>query len=102
MRGWDQRSGSLFSYVDIEARVPTRHPLRYIREQVNAPLAKLDRQFAALYLSEGHPSAAPKRLIRVSLSQLLYSIRSELQLMERMEFDLLFRWFVGLGVDDRV
>jgi len=102
MRGTDQRSGSLFSYVDIEARVPAGHPLRRIRELVNAALAKLDRQFAAVYSSDGRPSIPPERLIRSSLLQLLYSIRSERQLMERMEFDLLFRWFVGLGIDDPV
>lgn len=102
MRGADRGSGSLFSYVDIEARVPSAHPLRRIRELVNGALAKLDRQFGALYSSEGRPSIPPERLIRASLLQLLYSIRSERQLMERMDFDLLFRWFVGLGVDDPV
>lgn len=102
MRGTDQRSGSLFSYVDIEARVAAGHPLRRIRELVNAALAKLDEQISGLYAREGRPSIPPERLIRASLLQLLYSIRSERQLMERMEFDLLFRWFVGLGIDDAV
>jgi transposase len=102
MRGMDQRSGSLFSYVDIEARVPEGHPLRRVRELVNGALAELDRQFSVLYSLEGRPSIPPERLIRASLLQLLYSIRSERQLMERMEFDLLFRWFVGLGIDDPV
>lgn len=102
MRGKDQRSGSLFSYVDIEARVPAGHPLRQVRELVNATLAKLDERLAGLYSGEGRPSIPPERLIRSSLLQLLYSIRSERQLMERLEFDLLFRWFVGLGIDDPV
>jgi transposase len=102
MRGTDQRSGSLFSYIDIEARVPAGHPLRRIRELANGALGKLDRQFAGLYSPEGRPSIPPERLIRASLLQLFYSIRSERQLMERMEFDLLFRWFVGLGIDDPV
>ena len=102
MRGTDQQSGSLFSYVDIEARVPAGHPLRRIRELVNTALAKLDERFSGLYAREGRPSIPPERLIRASLLQLLYSIRSERQLMERMEFDLLFRWFVGLGIDDPV
>jgi transposase len=102
MRGIDERSGSLFSYVDIERRVPAGHPLRHVRELVNAALLQLDERFAGLYSREGRPSIAPERLLRASLLQLLYSIRSERQLMERMEFDLLFRWFVGLGIDDPV
>jgi len=102
MRGADERSGSLFSYVDIEDRVPAAHPLRLIRELVNSALATLDRKFEKLYSAEGRPSIPPERLIRASLLQLLYSIRSERQLMERLDFDLLFRWFVGLGIDDAV
>jgi transposase len=100
MRGSDDRSGSLFSYVDIEARVPTTHPLRHIRELVNAALARLDGRFVTLYSADGRPSIPSERLVRASLLQLFYSIRSERQLMERLEFDLLFRWFVGLGIDD--
>ena len=102
MRGTDQRSGSLFSYVDIEARVPKEHPLRGVRELVNGALSKLDKRFRELYSKDGRPSIAPERLLRASLLQLFYSIRSERQLMERMDFDLLFRWFVGLGIDDPV
>ena len=102
MRGTDQRSGSLFSYVDIEARVPQEHPLRRIRDLVNGALSKLDKRFGELYSRDGRPSIPPERLLRASLLQLLYSIRSERQLMERMDFDLLFRWFVGLGIDDPV
>ncbi len=102
MRGLDERIGSLFSYVDIEARVPAGHPVRRIRELVNAALGELDGTFAGLYAREGRPSIAPEKLLRASLLQMLYSIRSERQLMERLEFDILFRWFVGLGIDDPV
>jgi transposase len=91
----------LFSYVDLEARVRADHPLRTIREIANAALADLTGEFAALYPPRlGRPSIAPERLLRATLLQAFYGIRSERQLMERMEFDLLFRWFVGLGVDD--
>jgi transposase len=102
MRGTDERSGSLFSYVDLEARVPMPHPLRAIREVVNAALAQMSGDFAALYAPLGRPSIAPEKLLRASLLQAFYSVRSERQLMERLEFDLLFRWFVGLGIDDSV
>ena len=102
MRGGDERTGSLFSYGDLEARVPAKHPLRTMRELVNASLAALDGSFAALYAKTGRPSIAPERLLRAVLLQMLYSIRSERQLMERLEFDLLFRWFVGLGMDEAV
>ena len=78
------------------------HPLRRIRDLTNSALARLDKKFAALYATEGRPSIPPERLLRASLLQLFYSIRSERQLMERMDFDLLFRWFVGLGIDDPV
>ena len=100
MRGGDDRSGSLFSYVDLEARVRADHPLRTIRAIVNAALSDLEREFAALYAPIGRPSIAPEKLLRAMLLQAFYSIRSERQLMERLEFDLLFRWFVGLGIDD--
>src|SRR5215475_15260427 len=101
MRGSDERSGSLFSYVDLEARVRPDHPLRTIREIANQALGDLTGEFAELYPARlGRPSIAPERLLRAMLLQAFYGIRSERQLMERMEFDLLFRWFVGLGVDD--
>jgi transposase len=100
MRGGDERSGELFSYIDLEDRVRTDHPLRAIREMVNTALAGLEREFAPLYARIGRPSIAPEKLLRAMLLQAFYSIRSERQLMERLEFDLLFRWFVGLGVDD--
>src|SRR3954452_7633661 len=100
MRGTDEGSGSLFSYVDLEARVPKGHPLRTIREIVNRALSELSADFGGMYAPLGRPSIPPEKLLRSSLVQAFYSIRSERQLMERLEFDLLFRWFVGLGIDD--
>jgi transposase len=102
MRGSDERNGSLFSFVDIEDRVPARHPLRKILEIVNAALATMDTDFARLYAANGRPSIAPERLLRAAMIQILFSIRSERQLMEQMQYNLLFRWFVGLGIDDPV
>jgi len=102
MRGTDNGTGSMFSYVDLERRVPAGHPLRTIREIVNEALAGLSAEFALLYSRLGRPSVPPERLLRASLLQAFYSVRSERQLMERLEFDLLFRWFVGLGIDDPV
>jgi transposase len=102
MRGSDTTTGSLFSYVDLERRIPARHPLRTIREVVNEALATLDAEFARLYAAGGRPSIAPEKLLRGSLIQAFFSIRSERQLMEQLEYNLLFRWFVGLGVDDPV
>ena len=100
MRGGDNRTGELFSYVDLEARVRRDHPLRAIRMIVNEALSALEREFAALYSPLGRPSIPPEKLLRAMLLQAFYSIRSERLLMERLEYDLLFRWFVGIGVDD--
>ena len=102
MRGEDRMSGALFSYVDVEARIAAKHPLRAMRRLTNAALAELDGKFSALYEAIGRPSIPPERLLRATLLQLLYSIRSERQLVERIEFDLLFRWFVGLSIDEKV
>ena len=102
MRGSDGRSGALFSYVDLEARVPWGHPLRAIRAVVNEALGGLSPTFARLYAPLGRPSIPPEQLLRALLLQAFYSIRSERQLMERLDFDLLFRWFIGLGIDDLV
>lgn len=102
MRGTDETSGSLFSYVDLEGRIPARHPLRKVRQVVNDALASLDAEFNILYSAEGRPSIAPERLIRASLLQILFAVRSERQLMEQMQYNLMFRWFVGLGIDDPV
>jgi transposase len=100
VRGGDNRTGELFSYVDLEARVRGDHPLRRIRAIVNEALAALERDFAALYSPIGRPSIPPEKLLRAMLLQAFYTIRSERLLMERLEYDLLFRWFVGIGVDD--
>jgi transposase len=100
VRGGDNRTGELFSYVDLEARVRRDHPLRAIRRIVNEALSELEREFAALYSPIGRPSIPPEKLLRAMLLQAFYSIRSERLLMERLEYDLLFRWFVGIGVDD--
>jgi transposase len=102
MRGDDGICGSLFSYIDLEDRVRADHPLRSIRAITNAALAALSGDFAALYSGMGRPSVPPEKLLRAMLLQAFYSVRSERQLMERIEFDLLFRWFVGIGVDDPV
>ncbi len=102
MRGTDKISGSLFSYVDIEERIPARHPLRQVKRIVDDALSSLDAEFGRLYAAEGRPSIAPERLMRASLIQILFSVRSERQLMEQMQYNLLFRWFVGLGIDDPV
>ena len=100
MRGCDHQSGSLFSYVDLEKRIRPDHPLRTIRRLVDDALASLDRAFTDLYAALGRPSIPPERLLRAMLLQAFSSIRSERQLMERLDHDLLFRWFVGLGIDD--
>jgi transposase len=102
MRGDDKICGRLFSYIDLEDRVRADHPLRSIREIANAALAALSGNFAALYSGMGRPSVPPEKLLRAMLLQAFYSVRSERQLMERIEFDLLFRWFVGIGIDDPV
>lgn len=100
MRGSDERTGELFSYVDLEARVRSDHPLRVIRAVANEALASMSGDFALLYAGIGRPSIAPEKLLRAMLLQAFYGLRSERQLMERLDYDLLFRWFVGLGVDD--
>ena len=102
MRGSDERTGSLFSFVDLEELVPARHPLRKIRQIVNDALATLDGEFSKLYASEGRPSIAPEKLLSASLLQAFYSIRSERQLIEQLGYNLLFRWFVGLGVQNPI
>jgi transposase len=102
MRGSDSQSGSLFSYVNLEERVPARHPLRKIKTVVDAALHDLDAEFAPLYAVDGRPGIAPERLLRAALVQILFSIRSETQLMEQLQYNLLFRWFVGLSIDEPV
>jgi transposase len=102
MRGTDPKQSTIFSYVSPEARIPQEHPLRATREMTNRALARLDRKFRKLYSGTGRPSVPPEQLLRALLLQVLYSIRSERMLMEQLEYNLLFRWFVGLEMDDRV
>lgn len=102
MRGSDAKSGSLFSYVDLDQRVPAKHPLRVIKALADDVLVSLDTEFERLYEGTGRQSIAPERLLRASLLQAFYSVRSERQLMEQIDYNLLFRWFVGLGIDDAV
>lgn len=102
MRGADEQPGSMFSYVSLEERVPPDHPLRAIRRITDRALERMSPQFGTLYINFGRPSIPPERLLRALLLQALYTIRSERQLMEQLEYNLLFRWFVGLGMDDAV
>ena len=99
MRGWDARSDALFSYVSCEARVPKDHPLRAIRQIVDEALGALSAEFEKLYARFGRPSIAPEKLLRALLLQAFYAVRSERQLMEQLDYNLLFRWFVGLSLD---
>lgn len=102
MRGADEQPGSMFSYVSLEARVPEDHPLRAIRRITDRALERLSPRFGTLYINFGRPSIPPEQLLRALLLQALYTIRSERQLMEQLDYNLLFRWFVGLGMDDAV
>ena len=102
MRGKDQQSDSLFSYIRLETRIPADHPLRPIRKLVDEGLLELSPAFSKLYAREGRPSIPPERLLRALLLQALYTVRSERLLMEQLEYNLLFRWFVGLSMDDVV
>ena len=97
MRGGDDRTEGLFSYVSCEARVPATHPLRLIRGLVDEALELMSPDFEGLYSKIGRPSIPPEKLLRALLLQAFYSIRSERQLMEQMDYNLLFRWFVGLS-----
>jgi transposase len=102
MRGADERTGTMFSYVSLEERVPADHPLRAVRRITDRALERLSPRFGTLYVNFGRPSIPPEKLLRALLLQALYTIRSERQLMEQLDFNLLFRWFVGLGIDDAV
>ena len=102
MRGEDRRSEGLFSYMRLETRIPADHPLRAVRELIDAALGDLSRDFSKIYSRDGRPGIAPERLLRALLLQAFYSVRSERQLMEQLNYNLLFRWFVGLSADDEV
>ena len=102
MRGDDRQQSAMFSYLSPEARVPQDHPLRVIRTMVDQVLAELSPRFEQLYAQTGRPSIAPEKLLRALLLQVLYTVRSERLLMEHLDYNLLFRWFVGLNMDDLV
>jgi transposase len=102
MRGFDEQPKHLFSYISIEQRVPATHPLRSIREMTDRVLTNLSPQFTKMYAKIGRPSIPPEKLLRALLLQVLYTVRSERLLMEQLEYNLLFRWFVGLDIDDPV
>ena len=105
MRGADSYNESLFSTVRLEDFVPANHPLRPIRVWVNEALAAMDAKLSAMYEADvkgGRPSIAPEKLMRAMLLQVLYSVRSERQLVEQIKYNLLFRWFVGLAIEDAV
>ena len=102
MRGHDAIQSSWFSYVSLEERIPKQHPLRRLRLLVDGVLTSMNAVFAERYSHTGRPSIAPEKLLRALLLQVLYTVRSERQLMEQLDYNLLFRWFVGLGIDDAV
>ncbi len=102
MRGADQKQEAIFSYVSPEKQVPVDHPLRAIREMVDTVLKEMSPRFARLYAQVGRPSIAPERLLRALLLQIFYSVRSERLLMEQLDYNLLFRWFVGMQTDEEV
>jgi transposase len=102
MRGEDPKQEAMFSYVSPEQRVPQDHPLRPVREMVDTILKEMSPQFAELYSDRGRPSIAPERLLRALLLQVFYSVRSERLLMEQLDYNLLFRWFVGMEMDEAV
>src|SRR5580700_1015174 len=102
MRGDEKQQGAMFSYVSLEERVPGDHPLRAIRGNVDEILKGMSKRFDELYEANGRPSIPPERLLRALLLQMFYSVRSERQLMEQLDYNLLFRWFVGLEMDEMV
>src|ERR1700681_1977442 len=102
MRGEEGKQEGMFSYVSPEKRVPLDHPLRPVREMVDGILKEMSPRFARLYSNLGRPSIAPERLLRALLLQVFYSVRSERMLMEQLDYNLLFRWFVGMEMDDEV
>ena len=102
MRGKDYQQSAMFSYLSPEQRVPARHPLRPVREVVDTALKGLSASFEKIYATFGRPSIPPEKLLRALLLQVLYSVRSERLLMEQLEYNLLFRWFVGLSMDEPV
>src|SRR5664279_97112 len=102
MRSQDIQEVALYSYISPEQRVPADHPLRPIREMVNVVLRKISREFDKIYSLGGRPSIPPERLLRALLLQVLYTVRSERMMMEQLDYNVLYRWFVGLNMDDAI
>src|SRR5574337_477903 len=102
MRGADVEQSGMFSYVSLESRVPQNHPLRAVRTLLDEALTAMTRDFERVYAKDGRPSIPPERLVRASTLQVLYSIRSERLLCEQLDYNLLFRWFVGLSIDEPI
>src|SRR5664279_2334482 len=102
MRSQDIQEVALYSYISPEQRVPADHPLRPIREMVNIVLREISREFAKIYALGGRPSIPPERLLRALLLQVLYTVRSERMMMEQLDYNVLYRWFVGLNMDDAI
>src|ERR1700690_1270710 len=102
MRGSDTQQSAMFSYLSPEQRVPTGHPLRRVREITDRLLVDLADLFDQMYSTMGRPSIAPEKLLRALLLQVLYTIRSERKLMEQLDYNMLYRWFVGLNMDDPI
>jgi len=100
MRGGDHQQSGMFSYISAEERVPKDHPLRAIRARVDVALRNMGPQFEAMYARVGRPSIAPEKLLRALLLRVLYTVRRERMLMEQLNYNLLFRWFVGMNIDD--
>lgn len=102
MRGKDEQQLDVFSYINPEQRIPHNHPLRPLRAMADGALQELKPRFRKLYAKTGRPSIAPEKLLRALLLQVLYSVRSERMLMEQLDYNMLFRWFVGLNMDDAI
>src|SRR3954452_7395391 len=102
MRGDDQQQFGVFSYVSLEDRVPLDHPLRAVRKAMDEIFRAMSKEFDGLYAKTGRPSIPPERLLRALLLQIFYSVRSERMLMEQLSYNLLFRWFVGMEMDEPV
>ena len=102
MRGDDRQQGDMFSYLSPESRVRKDHPLRAIRAMADQALAQMSPLFDAMYATTGRPSIPPEKLLRAQLLQMLYSVRSERLLMEEIDYSVLFRWFVGMNMDEEV
>src|SRR5438105_15205930 len=102
MRGPDHQQSAMFSYLSPEQRVPSDHPLRAVRQMADTILARLSHEFSKMYADIGRRSIPPEKLLRALLLQVLYTVRSERMLMEQLEYNLLFRWLVGLSIDNPV